>query len=193
MQAGDPAMLAAMDGRESSTDIKTNGPSNISEEPTMFFFVIFGLIYEALATSSTESSIITSTRELTVIAALQTLKCLVRPKYSGKALLEPTTFDEFISLCYRMAMTETAPIQCHLVEMVIALAESQDQRTQAAGKIEYVYRLVCHRIGLKVYLLVMMPSLLQPRELIVCEYLHTYCDILYRALAVPLSVSCNRS
>ena len=138
MQAGDPAILAAMDGRESSVDIKNNGPDTVPNEPTMFFFVVFGLVYEALAASSAESSLSTSTREPTVIAALQTLKCLVRPEYSGKALLELTTFDELISLCYRMAMTETAPVQIHLVETVAALAASQDQRSKAAGNAEYV-------------------------------------------------------
>lgn len=138
MQAGDPAILAAMNGRESSADIETNGPATVSDEPTMFFFVIFGLVYEALATSSAESNLTTSSREPMVIAALQTLKCLVRPEYSGKALLEPTTFDEFISLCYRMAMTEAAPVQIHLVEMVAALAASQDQRSKTAGNIMYV-------------------------------------------------------
>ena len=136
MQAGDPAMLAAMDGREPGT---TNGPATVPDEPTVFFFIIFGLVFEALGTSSAESNLTTSTREPTVIAALQALKCLVRPEYSGKALLEPTTFDEFISLCYRMAMTESAVIQVHLVEMVAALAASQDDRSKAAGNIEYVY------------------------------------------------------
>jgi hypothetical protein len=139
MQAGDPAMLAAMDGREPGTNMKTNGPATVPDEPTMFFFIIFGLVFEALATSSAESNLTTSTREPTVIAALQALKCLVRPEYSGKALLEPTTFDEFISLCYRMAMTETAVIQVHLVEMVAALAASQDKRSKTTGNVEYVY------------------------------------------------------
>ena len=132
-------MLAAMDGRESSTDIKSKAPATVRDEPTVFFFVIFGLIYEALATSSTESNLTTSTREPTVISALQALKCLVRPEFAGKALLEPTTFDELISLCYRMAMTETAPIQIQLVEMVAALAAGQVQRSKAAGDTEYVY------------------------------------------------------
>jgi len=127
MQAEDPAILSAMDGRESSISSETNPPATTRDEPTLFFFVIFGLIYEALATSSAESNLTTSTREPTVIAALQALKCLVRPQYSGKSLLESATFDEFISLCYRMAMTETALIQIHLVEMISGLTASQDQ------------------------------------------------------------------
>jgi hypothetical protein len=41
-------------------------------------------------------------------------------------MMEPTMFDEFISLCYRIAMTESASIQIHLVEMLSVLAASQD-------------------------------------------------------------------
>lgn len=136
MQGGDPSMLAAMDGRESTAGIKYNGPAILREEPTAFFFVIFGLVYEALATSSADSSLTTSARHSTVVTALQALKCLVRPEYSGKALLEPTTFDEFIGLCYRIAMTESAAIQIHLVEMIASLASSQDEISEAGENIE---------------------------------------------------------
>ena len=131
MQADDPHILAAMDGSErtpiSDSVIKPPGRN----EPRAFFFVIFGLVYEALATSSADSTLTTSARQPAVIAALGALKCLVRPEYSGKAMLESTTFDEFVNLCYRMAMTEPAGIQVHLVETVAALAASQDTSTLA--------------------------------------------------------------
>ena len=38
--------------------------------------------------------------------------------------MEPAIFKEFISLCYRMAMTEPANIQVHLVEMIAIFAAS---------------------------------------------------------------------
>ena len=136
MQAGDPSVLAGMDGYEIGTNLKTNGPSSIRAEPTMFFFIIFGLVYEALVTSSADSALTTSTRQPTVIAALQALKSLVKPEYSGKALLEPTTFDEFISLCYRIAMTETAVVLVYLIEMLSVFASSHEQRTKGAGMLE---------------------------------------------------------
>jgi hypothetical protein len=133
MQAHDPHILAAMDGQEVGNDSKSHPPeSSKREDPTAFFFVIFGLVYEALATSSADSISATSTRQAIVIAALQALKSLVRPEYSGKAMMEPTTFDEFISLCYRMGMTESASIQVHLVEMLSILAASQDSESGGA-------------------------------------------------------------
>ncbi|KAJ7082373.1 clathrin-coated vesicle protein [Mycena belliarum] len=125
MQANDPHILAAMDGRELA-DAAAPAKEVRREEPTMFFFIVFGLVYEALATASAEASSSTTSRQSTVIAALQTLKCLVRPEYAGKAIMEPAIFDEFISLCYRMAMTETAGIQIHLVEVLTIVAATQD-------------------------------------------------------------------
>jgi hypothetical protein len=126
MLANDPHILAAMDGLELSKDAKPPAKDTRREEPSMLFFIVFGLVYEALATASAESSSTTTSRQTTVIAALQTLKCLVRPEYAGRAMMEPAIFDEFISLCYRMAMTETARIQIHLVEVLAIMAATQD-------------------------------------------------------------------
>jgi hypothetical protein len=128
MECGDPHIHAAMDGHEFHAG--TNKPSYLGkrEEPTAFFFVIFGLVYEALATSSTESTSPASA-QASVIAALQALKCLVRPEYSGMAIREPTIFEEFISLCYRIAITESARITVHLLEMLSVFATSQDQES----------------------------------------------------------------
>jgi hypothetical protein len=56
MDAKDPHILAAMDGKE----VNTKNPQPIStadrKEPTAFFFVIFGLVYEALSTASADAS-----------------------------------------------------------------------------------------------------------------------------------------
>lgn len=128
MECGDLHIHAAMDGQEFHSRAK---PSNLGkhEEPTTFFFVIFGLVYEALATSSAESTSAASARQALVISALQALKSLVRPEYSGRAIREPTIFEEFISLCYRIAMTESAKVQVHLVEMLSIFAASQDHES----------------------------------------------------------------
>jgi HEAT repeat-containing protein 5 len=87
-----------------------------------FFFIIFGLVYEAIATASADVS---SESRSGVISALTALKFLVRPEYSGQAIMEPTIFEEFISLCYRMGMTEAAGIQIHLIEMLAIFAATQ--------------------------------------------------------------------
>lgn len=124
MKANDPYILAAMNGTEFNERNPDPALTADRKEPTAFFFVIFGLVYEALATSS-EDTTSSTTHQASVISALQALKCLVRPEYSGTAMLEPTIFDEFISLCYRMGMTEAPAVQVHLVEMLAAFAGAQ--------------------------------------------------------------------
>lgn len=125
MQANDPHVLAAMHGREGGDVEVTAINGNGHEEPSALFFVIFGLAYEALV-SSADSNSMSSTQQSTVLSALMALKCLVLPQYAGKAIMEPTIFDEFIAVCYRMAMTETASIQTHLIEVLSVFALSQE-------------------------------------------------------------------
>ncbi|KAG6857124.1 hypothetical protein H0H87_009256 [Tephrocybe sp. NHM501043] len=112
MENGDPFILAAMDGQELTPESKPIIP-NKREEPTAFFYVIFGLVYEALVTSA-DSTSSSSARQSLVVSALQALKCLVRPEYSGNAIKEPTIFDEFV----------------HLLEMLSSFASSQDHRAR---------------------------------------------------------------
>ena len=132
MKGNDPYVLAAMDGHEKfdstqeQTSLITHSTSATRDEPTALFFALFGLVYEALAASSADATPSTALRENAVIA-LETTKSLVKPEYSGKALLDPTIFSEFTGLCYRMAMTESAAVQIHLVEAVAAFATSQKE------------------------------------------------------------------
>ena len=84
MQASDPDILAAMDGTEASEQKKNVVLTADRKDPTAFLYVIFGLVYEALSTSSADATPST-TRQSAVISALQVLKCLVRPEYFGNA------------------------------------------------------------------------------------------------------------
>ncbi|KAG8984939.1 hypothetical protein FRB93_006149 [Tulasnella sp. JGI-2019a] len=123
MALGDKAVLTSMDGQilsAPSTTSESKVPSR--EEPTAYFFVIFGLVFEALTTSDSNSS---PDMRASVMAALETLKYVVRPEYSGGAVLDLITFDELMSLAYRMVMTETAVVQMHLVSAITSLASSR--------------------------------------------------------------------
>lgn len=135
MKLSDPYVLAAMDGLESVDTQKLPLVQNVSSraEPTALFFAVFGLIYEALAVSSADATPSPELRQ-NAITALKALKSLVKPEYSGRAILDPTIFDEFTSLCYRMAMTESAAVQVHLVETVASFATSQKDNMQGGSK-----------------------------------------------------------
>lgn len=128
MQTNKPYILAAMDGKE--TPDTASSESRFREDPTIFFYILFGLVYDALTDASTDAATGLASREAT-IAALQTLKYLVRREYAGKAILEPAIFKEFSSLCYRMAVTESAAVQLHLVDVITALASSHKSSSSA--------------------------------------------------------------
>ena len=76
MDAKDPHILAAMDGKEVSEQNSQVIATTNSKEPTAFFFVIFGFVYEAIATASADAS---SESRSGVISALTALKSQVRP------------------------------------------------------------------------------------------------------------------
>jgi hypothetical protein len=123
MHDGDSYVLAAMDGNE--TVVNGAPQSTPRTEPTALFFVIFGLVYEVLASPDTDSS--PGHRRISVIA-LKCLKHLVRPQYCGRALLDHANFDELVNLFYRMAITEPPVVVVHILEVLSSLVVSQDAK-----------------------------------------------------------------
>ncbi|KAI0717727.1 ARM repeat-containing protein [Cerioporus squamosus] len=122
MQNEDPSILAAMDGQETPpVHPPSKAQTDNREEPTTFFFVVFGLVYEALATSTPDAG---PDEQRTSIVSLQALKCLVRRKYCGNVFNDPPLFEELLNLFYRMALTEPSGVQIHLVEVIASLADS---------------------------------------------------------------------
>ncbi|KAG9014418.1 hypothetical protein FRB90_005311 [Tulasnella sp. 427] len=131
MLASDKAVLAAMDGQEATSNTAVSTASK--DEPTAYFFVIFGLIFEALTASSADANATPAALEAAV-TALEALRSLVKPEYAGKAILELSTFDELSNLFYRMAMTAAPIVQINLVAVLASLASSQKERLLAGIK-----------------------------------------------------------
>jgi len=129
MAAKDTTIILAMDGRTSDDQDK---PVAQKEEPSAYFFVVFGLIYEALSTLSMDAN--DNSPLETAVAALDTLGYLVRPEFAGRAVLEQPIFDELISLAYRLGMTESTEVQRHLISAIASLASSQRSRMDLSGQ-----------------------------------------------------------
>jgi hypothetical protein len=125
-------VLRAMDGLDGSAAL----PSATRDEPTALFFVIFGLSFEALLSSSAEDSTQVASKQQNVKTALQVLKHLVEPAYSGKAFMQGPVFEEFIGLAYRMAMTDPADVQKLLIEVLANLVTS---RPGKLPQVKYVH------------------------------------------------------
>ncbi|TFY58733.1 hypothetical protein EVJ58_g6238 [Rhodofomes roseus] len=121
MEEDESYIVAAMDGQEGvSTTTRQGSGDPVREEPTAFFFAVFGLVYEALCTAVPDADM--AARRVCRIA-LQALKSLICPKYCGKAFTDPVLFEELVNLFYRMALTEPAAVQMYMVEAVASLAE----------------------------------------------------------------------
>lgn len=123
MKIGGPQVFLVMDGLEPDVE-STYTILTERVEPTALFFALFGLVYEALTVSSADATPSARIRRNAIIA-LEALKHLVKPSFSGRTLLDPPIFSELMSLCYRMAMTESAATQVHLVEAISSFATTQ--------------------------------------------------------------------
>lgn len=106
----------ALEGRESSSvnghDVK---PSDINyrDEPVAFFFVLFGLAFEALVSRSSESQ---TSRDHT-LDILQALKKILRPSVSGQAIYQEIIFSETMDMLDRLVLTESLNVQSVIVEI----------------------------------------------------------------------------
>ncbi|PKX95898.1 AP-1 complex accessory protein LAA1 [Aspergillus novofumigatus IBT 16806] len=96
---------------------------NYRDEPVAFFFVLFGLAFEALVDQST-----TPSQRLDI---LQALKRILRPVISGNAIYQEAIFSETMDTFDRLALTEGTPVQTVIVE--IARNLSLDHPSAKAG------------------------------------------------------------
>jgi hypothetical protein len=108
----------ALDGKQSKAQC-TNSPTkpgiNYRDEPVAFFFVLFGLAFEALAIRPGQSDSL-ATREQT-LAILRALKRILHPSVSGHAIYRPDVFAETMDLLDRLVLTEGLDVQTVIVDI----------------------------------------------------------------------------
>jgi len=113
----------ALDGKE-TTGPSTNGPSkgpdiNYRDEPVAFFFVLFGIAFEALAAKPGQTDSL-ATQEQT-LEILRALKKILHPSVSGHAIYREAIFSETMDLLDRLVLTEGLDVQRVIVEIARAL------------------------------------------------------------------------
>ncbi|KAG5999450.1 hypothetical protein E4U43_002070, partial [Claviceps pusilla] len=113
----------ALDGKE-APDGALNGQSkspaiNYRDEPVAFFFVLFGLAFEALAIRPGQTDSL-ATREQT-LDILQALKKILHPSVSGHAIYRPDVFAETMDLLDRLVLTDGLDIQSVIVDIARSL------------------------------------------------------------------------
>ncbi|GAA5946242.1 hypothetical protein JCM3765_000165 [Sporobolomyces pararoseus] len=133
LKASDPHMLRAMDGNTSNKgaeDQKAELPSPHRSEPALYFWVTFGLAFEALCSSPPSGTTSASTVKS---IALEAVVGLIRPDIAGTALKDPELFEEVCNLCYRLAITEGLEIKMRVLEIALGLSRVFIQEVTAAS------------------------------------------------------------
>lgn len=103
----------ALDGK----DDQMNGPRSRNRidyrnEPVAFFFILFGISFEALVTRSDGPSTADET-----VGILQALKKILRPSIAGHAIYQDVVFSETMDLFDRLALTEGLEVQEVIVDI----------------------------------------------------------------------------
>lgn len=117
VDARDGAILRAMDGLED--DAPAAEYSAFRTEPAPNFAVLYGLAFEALASSAPDAL---------RIVALQALRSLCAPAFAGTALLEPALFDELLNLARRLVMTEGLRVQSAVLQLLGSIVQHYGAR-----------------------------------------------------------------
>ncbi|PFH59619.1 hypothetical protein XA68_12081 [Ophiocordyceps unilateralis] len=127
----------ALDGKESRASA-LNGSSkspaiNYRDEPVAFFFVLFGLAFEALAIRPGQSGSL-ETQEQT-LDILEALKRILHPSVSGHAIYRPDVFSEAMDLLDRLVLTDGLNVQAVIVDIARALCVTHPSaRRQASAE-----------------------------------------------------------
>ncbi|KAL1882023.1 hypothetical protein VTK73DRAFT_3005 [Phialemonium thermophilum] len=113
----------ALDGKESQGPA-SNGHSkgadiNYRDEPVAFFFVLFGIAFEALAAKPNQNDTL-GTQDKT-LEILRALKKILHPSVSGHAIYREAIFSETMDLLDRLVLTEGLDVQGVIVEIARAL------------------------------------------------------------------------
>ncbi|KAI9711276.1 MAG: hypothetical protein M1820_002263 [Bogoriella megaspora] len=134
---GSDIVFDALDGR--SDPAISNGterrPSDIDyrNEPVAFFFVLFGVAFEALAARSNDDAVTTKQRNLEI---LQALKKILRPSVSGHAIYRDVVFSETMDMLDRLVLTEGLDVQTVIVELVRNLSLGHPSATSGQNTAE---------------------------------------------------------
>jgi hypothetical protein len=128
----------ALDGKTELSESTSNGKAdhiNYRDEPVAFFFVLFGLAFEALAGRPGD---LQASKEQ-ILEILQALKKILRPSVSGQAIYQEVVFSETMDMLDRLVLTEGLTVQTVIVEITRNLclghpSARRDQGTTSADE-----------------------------------------------------------
>lgn len=97
-----------------------------------FFFVLFGIAFEALVRNSSNQESGTSQRTLEI---LQAMKKILSPSVAGLAIYQDSIFSEAMDLFDRLVLTETLEVQAVVVDIArnLCIGHPAARRNQQYG------------------------------------------------------------
>ena len=104
----------ALDGRtapKTNSTVTTKHDIDYRDEPAAFFFVLFGIVIEALNTRPGSDS------EVRTLEILSALKRILQPSVCGNAVFQDAVFAETMELFDRLALTEDLDVQLVIVDI----------------------------------------------------------------------------
>lgn len=135
LKADDPFMVKAIDGvdpSQPSTDL-VNGAHRKSQ-PALYWPVVFGLAFEAAATSTSASDDPSAPATQAMETALMGLEALSGASVAGDVFEREDVFDEVCNLCYRLAGTESARSQVFVIRVVLQVAKTVGEAKSVEAK-----------------------------------------------------------
>lgn len=122
----------ALDGKETDTPT-VNGYSksndiNYRDEPVAFFFVLFGIAFEALVTRIGTDALATRGQTLYILEALRKI---LHPSVSGHAIYREAVFSETMDSLDRLVLTEGLDVQGVIVQIARRLCISHPSATKS--------------------------------------------------------------
>ena len=124
----------ALDGKETEPK-KANGEKkghskgndiNYRDEPVAFFFVLFGIAFEALVDRPGSDALAMKEHTLEILLALRKI---LHPSVSGHAIYREAIFSETMDLLDRLVLTEGLDVQGVIVQIVRGLCISHPSAT----------------------------------------------------------------
>ncbi|CAI4219510.1 unnamed protein product [Parascedosporium putredinis] len=129
----------ALDGKGAGAPATNGAPSreadiNYRDEPVAFFFVLFGIAFEALATKPSHSDSLELQEQ--TLSILKALKKILQPSVSGHAIYRDAVFSETMDLLDRLVLTDGLDVQGH-----IGQAEDEGEGADLSEDIEQLFEL----------------------------------------------------
>ncbi|KAL2828215.1 armadillo-type protein [Aspergillus cavernicola] len=130
-QTREPEKSEKDEERLATEELKGKGHDiNYRDEPVAFFFVLFGLAFEALVDQFTSAS--------QRMEILQALKRILRPIISGNAIYQDAIFSETMDSLDRLALTEGTAVQNVIVEIARNLALDHPSAKGSEDRIDHL-------------------------------------------------------